>query len=144
MDLRNAYLRLSAETDNYRKRILSEKENFQKLALRGIMEKLLPVIDNLDRSIHAAKNTDNVESLREGVEMVLAQFEGVLKDAGLETIDVKEGDEFDPQHSEAVMMEEVDDAPHPMTVDKVFEVGRRLGGQVIRTTKVKVEKQKQK
>ncbi len=48
LDLRNAYLRLSAETDNYRKRILSEKENFQKLALRGIMEKLLPVIDNLE------------------------------------------------------------------------------------------------
>ncbi len=141
-ELKNAYLRLSAETDNYRKRMLAEQENFKKIALKNVVEKLLPVIDNLERSIEAAKTSDNVESLREGVSMVLTQFEGVLKDVGLETVEVAEGDEFDPQFCEAVMMEERDDVPHSMTVTGVFEVGRKLGGQVIRTAKVKVAKKK--
>ncbi len=141
-ELKNSYLRLSAETDNYRKRMLAEQENFKKIALKNVVEKLLPVIDNLERSIEAAKTSDNVESLREGVSMVLTQFEGVLKDVGLDTVEVSEGDEFDPQFCEAVMMEERDDVPHSMTVTGVFEVGRKLGGQVIRTAKVKVAKKK--
>ncbi|MGL5955528.1 MAG: nucleotide exchange factor GrpE [Brevinema sp.] len=141
-ELKNAYLRLSAETDNYRKRIQQEKESFKKTALKDIIEKLLPVIDNLERSIEAAKTSDNIESLREGVEMILAQFEGVLRDTGLETIQLAEGDEFDPQYCEAVMMEEKDDLPYSMTIVDVFEVGRKLGGQIIRTAKVKVAKKK--
>lgn len=141
-ELKNAYMRLSAETDNYRKRIQQEKETFKKIALKGVVENLLPVIDNLERSIEASKNSSNIESLVEGVSMVLTQFEGVLKDAGLETIDLKQGDEFDPQFCEAVMMEEQDDIPYSMTIVDVFEVGRKLGGQVLRTSKVKVAKKK--
>ncbi|MGL4676642.1 MAG: nucleotide exchange factor GrpE [Brevinema sp.] len=141
-ELKNAYLRLSAETDNYRKRIQQEKESFKKTALKDIIEKLLPVIDNLERSIGAAKTSDNIESLREGVEMVLTQFEGVLRDAGLETVQLTKGDEFDPQYCEAVLMEEQDDLPYSMTIIDVFEAGRKLCGQVIRTAKVKVAKKK--
>lgn len=141
-ELKNAYLRLSAETDNYRKRIQQEKENFKKIAVKGVVENLLPVIDNLERSIEASKTSDNVTSLVEGISLVLNQFEGVLKDAGLETIDLQKGDEFDPQFCEAVMMEEQDDLPHSMTIVDVFEVGRKLGGQVLRTSKVKVAKRK--
>lgn len=139
-ELKDAYLRLSAETDNYRKRIQQEKENFQKTALRGLVEKLLPVIDNLERSVLATTTSDNIESLREGVEMVLTQFESVLKDVGLETLEVAVGDEFDPQYCEAVMMEEREDVSHSMTIVDVFEAGRKLGGQIIRTAKVKVAK----
>lgn len=139
-DLRDAYLRLSAETDNYRKRIQQEKEIFKKIALKEIVEKLLPVVDNLERSIHAANTSDNIESLREGVFLVLNQFEGVLTDVGLETIEIKVGDEFDPQYCEAVMMETKDDVEHSMTVVEVFESGKKLGGQVLRTAKVKVAK----
>ena len=138
--LKDSYLRLSAETDNYRKRIQQEKENFKKIALKDVVEKLLPVVDNLERSIQASSNSDNIESLREGINMVLNQFEGVLKDIGLETIEIAQGDEFDPQYCEAVMIEERDDIAHSMTIVDVFEAGRRLGGQVIRTAKVKVAK----
>ncbi|MDK2819153.1 MAG: nucleotide exchange factor GrpE [Spirochaetota bacterium] len=138
--LKDSYLRLSAETDNYRKRIQQEKENFKKIALKDVVEKLLPVVDNLERSIQASSNSDNIESLREGINMVLNQFEGVLKDIGLETIEISKGDEFDPQYCEAVMIEERDDIAHSMTIVDVFEAGRRLSGQVIRTAKVKVAK----
>ncbi|MGL4393963.1 MAG: nucleotide exchange factor GrpE [Brevinema sp.] len=139
-ELKESYLRLSAETDNYRKRIQHEKENFQKVALKGMLEKMLPVADNLERSIQAAEQSDNLESLKEGVKMVLMQFESVLVDAGLEKMDVNVGDEFDPQISEALMMEERDDVEHSMTVVDIFETGRMLNGQVIRTSKVKVAK----
>ena len=139
-ELKDSYLRLAAETDNYRKRIQQQQENFKKTALKEVVEKLLPVVDNLERSIQASSNSDNIESLREGITMVLAQFETVLKDVGLETIEVAVGDEFDPQYCEAVMIEERDDIAHSMTIVDVFEAGRKMGGQVIRTAKVKVAK----
>ena len=139
-ELKDSYLRLAAETDNYRKRMQQQQENFKKTALKEVVEKLLPVVDNLERSIQASSNSDNVDSLREGISMVLAQFETVLKDAGLETIEIAVGDEFDPQFCEAVMIEERDDIPHSMTIVDVFEAGRKMGGQVIRTAKVKVAK----
>lgn len=138
--LKESYLRLSAETDNYRKRLQQEKENFQKFAVKGFVEKLLPVVDNLERSVQAAENSDNISSLKEGVQMVLTQFETVLQDAGLDKISLKIGDEFDPQLAEALMMEEREDVEHSMTVVDVFETGRILNGQVIRTSKVKVAK----
>ncbi len=139
-ELKDSYLRLAAETDNYRKRIQQQQENFKKTALKEVVEKLLPVVDNLERSIQASSNSNNIESLREGITMVLAQFETVLKDVGLETIEVAVGDEFDPQYCEAVMIEERDDIAHSMTIVDVFEAGRKMGGQVIRTAKVKVAK----
>jgi molecular chaperone GrpE len=117
-----------------------EKENFKKIAVKDIVERLLPVIDNMERSINVGDNTDNIASFQEGIQLVLQQFEGVLKDAGLETVEVQTGDEFDPQYCEAVMMEERDDVEHSMTIVDVFEKGRKLGGQVIRTAKVKVAK----
>ncbi|MGL4366676.1 MAG: nucleotide exchange factor GrpE [Brevinemataceae bacterium] len=141
-ELKDAYLRLSAETENYRKRIEQEKESFKKFAVSNLIEKLLPVADNLERSIKASENSEHFNSLKEGVNMVFHQFEGVLKDAGLEAIEVKPGDEFDPQIAEAVMMEERDDIEFPMTVVDVFETGRKLGGRIIRTAKVKIAKKK--
>ena len=139
-DLKDSYLRLAAETDNYRKRMQQQQENFKKTALKEVVEKLLPVVDNLERSIQASSNSDNIESLREGITMVLVQFETVLKDAGLETVEIAIGDEFDPQFCEAVMIEERDDIAHSMTIVDIFEAGRKMGGQVIRTAKVKVAK----
>ena len=141
-ELKDSYLRLAAETDNYRKRMQQQQENFKKTALKEVVEKLLPVVDNLERSIQASSNSDNIESLREGIAMVLVQFETVLKDVGLETIEIAIGDEFDPQFCEAVMIEERDDIAHSMTIVDIFEAGRKMGGQVIRTAKVKVAKKK--
>ncbi|MGL4387796.1 MAG: nucleotide exchange factor GrpE, partial [Brevinema sp.] len=66
----------------------------------------------------------------------------ILVDAGLEKIAIAVGDEFDPQISEALMMEERDDVEHSMTIVDIFETGRILNGQVIRTSKVKVAKKK--
>lgn len=136
--LKDAYLRLSAETDNYRKRINQEKENFKKFAVKSLVEHLLPVVDNLERSIKA--ETTDTDALKEGIHMILHQFEKALHEAGLETIELKVGDEFDPQIGEAVIMEERDDVEFPMTIVEVFETGRKLGGQILRTTKVKVAK----
>jgi len=136
--LKDSYLRLSAETDNYRKRINQEKENYKKIAIKSLIEKLLPVVDNLERSLKASDETTDINPLKEGVGMILSQFENALQDVGLEIIELKVGDEFDPQIGEAVMMEERDDVEFPMTVVEVFETGRKLGGQILRTTKVKV------
>ncbi|MGL5722204.1 MAG: nucleotide exchange factor GrpE [Brevinema sp.] len=137
-ELKNAYLRLSADMDNYRKRIQKEKEDFQKFAVKNLVEKLLPVLDNLDRSLKA-ENID-VDSLKTGVTMVFSQFEDVLAESGLEKVVLQEGDEFDPQFAEAVIMEENAEAPHPLTVAEVYETGWKIGNSALRTAKVKVYK----
>ncbi|MGL5254443.1 MAG: nucleotide exchange factor GrpE [Brevinema sp.] len=137
-ELKNAYLRLSADMDNYRKRIQKEKEDFQKFAVKNLVENLLPILDNLDRSLKA-QNID-VDSLKTGVGMVFSQFEGVLSESGLEKVTLQPGDEFDPQFAEAVIMEENSEASFPLTVAEVYETGWKIGNSILRTAKVKVYK----
>ncbi len=92
--------RLKAEFDNYRKRMIREQTSIIELANQGLVSKLLPVIDNLERAIASAE-AGAPEGLTEGVQMVRDQLVDVLEGEGLEEVN-PHGHPFDPHVCEAV------------------------------------------
>ena len=106
-EAKDRFLRKVAEFDNFKKRTAKEKtENFS-LGICEAVEKLLPVLDNLDRAIAAAESNDDKEALLEGIKMVRKQFCEALSGIGVSEIEAV-GKEFDPDKHNAVMMEDSD------------------------------------
>ena len=103
-------LRTTADFDNFKKRAAREKQEAIKYANEGLMQKMLPVLDNLEMALAAAQNTgsDAGQSLQTGVSMVFQQLKGVLAEAGLEEIDAV-GKPFDPNFHEALSQRETAD-----------------------------------
>ncbi|MBN2110519.1 MAG: nucleotide exchange factor GrpE [Methanosarcinaceae archaeon] len=136
--LQEKLLRLSAEFDNFRKRNIREREEFRKFAVEQMITELLEVYDNFERAIESAKQTDDVESVVKGVEMVFKQFTAILEKEGLQRIECQ-GEEFDPNLHEAIMHVE-----HPGheegTIVDVCKPGYYLHTKVIRPAMVAVSK----
>jgi molecular chaperone GrpE (heat shock protein) len=109
-ELKDKSLRAQAEWDNSRKRIMREKEDAVRYAGESFLEKLLPVLDNFEMGMQAAKTATDAKAIAQGLEMVLKQFQQVLKDSGVETIDAV-GHPFDPHRHEALGHTESDDVP---------------------------------
>jgi molecular chaperone GrpE len=110
-------LRARAELDNFRRRTLRDKEEFRKVALMGILEELLPVIDNFEMGLRS----DNVsaEETVKGFQLVYDQFKSILTQNGLQVINPL-GESFDPNKHECVTLipnEKVEQ-------NKVIEVAR--------------------
>lgn len=135
---RDAMLRMQAEMDNLRKRLIRDQERSRKFALEGVMKDLLQVRDSLERALEIKPENATVESLREGQELTLKLFSKVLGDHGLEIID-PEGEAFDPEWHEAVAVLPSDDAPEN-TVLNVMQKGFRLHDRLIRPAMVVVAK----
>lgn len=131
--LNDKYLRLVAEYDNYRKRTTKEKEAIFPEAKVSVVVEILPVIDNLERALSAAKAED---PLYEGVKMILKQFEETLKNIGVETI-CATGEKFDPKFHNAVMHID-DDSYGENEIVEEFQKGYKLGDRIIRYSMVKV------
>ncbi len=137
-NLEDAYKRKVAEFDNYKKRVLKEMEDMRLQANKKLLQHILPVYDSLSRAI-ATLETTSVESLRQGINIIFAEFSKVMSDAGVQPIDCV-GEEFDYSRHEALMMEEREDVPYTMTVIQELEKGYMLGDEVLRPSKVKVAK----
>ena len=135
------FLRLQAEWDNYRKRTAREREDERVRAAEDLVEKLLPVIDDIERAIdHAAKSepTGEFAQFVEGVAAMHSKFVAVLEKKGVEVIDPR-GQEFDLNEHQAVA--NIDDPSLPdSTVRDVYQKGYRMGGHVIRPAMVTVSK----
>ena len=135
-ELLDGLLRLKAEFENYRKRMLKEQTRVLETAEAGLVKKLLTVIDNLERAVGNSADETGTNGLREGVEMVLGQMVEILKKEGLEVID-PEGEVFDPEHHEAMMVVETDECPED-TVVEVTQKGYRFKGMLLRPALVNV------
>ena len=129
----DAYLRLLAEYDNYRKRSQKEKESLYADVKADTVTKFLPVYDNLMRAL--AQTTED-EAYRKGVEMIMNQFCSTLEKLGVTKIDSL-GEKFDPALHNAVMHVE-DEEKGENEIVEVFQEGFRLGDKVIRFAMVKV------
>lgn len=127
---KDAYMRLAAEYDNYRKRTQKEKEEIYTDAIADALKQILPVVDNLERAL---KFTDG-DKVVEGVRMTYDKFEKVLADMGVEEIECKT---FDPNFHNAVMHVE-DEAYGDSEIVECFEKGYKKGDKVIRYAMVKV------
>ena len=129
----DAYLRLLAEYDNYRKRSQKEKDALYADIRADTVTKFLPVYDNLMRAL--AQTTED-EAYRRGVEMIMNQFCATLEKLGVSRINSL-GEKFDPALHNAVMHVE-DEEKGENEIVEVFQEGFRLGEKVIRFAMVKV------
>jgi molecular chaperone GrpE len=132
-------LRLQAETENTRKRLEKEKQDFVKFANEGIILELLNVLDDLERTVELAQSKhQDLPAFLKGVEMILAHLYEMLKEYGLRPIEAG-GKPFDPHYHEALMQVENKDLPEHTIVEEL-QKGYLLNDRVIRTAKVKVSK----
>lgn len=125
--------RTAAEFDNYKKRTEREKAGVSEFARAGVIKKLLPIIDNIDRA--SAAEQGSAEYIK-GIEMIIKQFVSLKASLEIEAI-ANEGDEFNPQLHDAVMHIE-DDSLGENVIAEVLQQGYRLGETVIRPAMVKV------
>ncbi|PWB78421.1 MAG: nucleotide exchange factor GrpE [Holophagae bacterium] len=133
--LREMYLRKLAEFDNYRKRVDRERQELRRTAAEGLIGELLPVLDNFERAVQHAEESEPA-AFREGVAMIARQFSEILQRGGLETIDPT-GQRFDPELHEAVQRIEGSEFPTGSVVG-VFSKGYLFGGRLIRPAMVAV------
>ena len=125
--------RKQAEFANYRRRTEGIRQEAYDDGRRDAIDKLLPIVDNLERALSAAGEES---ALKSGVEMVLRQMKDALSKMGVEEID-PQGQPFDAELHNAVMQGTAEEG-EPGTVCMVLQKGYRLGGRVIRHAMVKV------
>ncbi len=123
---------------NYKKWVERERRNWESEAVARFVQGLLPFIDDVDRAIEASGSATDVESLREGFDMIARRFSESLAAAGAEEI-AAEGEPFDPTIHEAIM--QIEDADRPAgTVINATQRGFRIGERLVRAAKVVVSK----
>ena len=136
-ELNDKYLRKVAEFDNYRKRTLKEKAELILNGAEKTLTKILPVIDDMERAIENGKKTDDVEALREGMDLIYKKFIKILEGEGVERIETQ-GKDFDTDYHEAIaMVPGMGDDNKGKVIDCV-QTGYTLNGKVIRYAKVAV------
>lgn len=139
---KDQYIRLAADFENARKRMEREKIDFIKYANQGLIIDFLNILDDLERSVEAAKaKHEDYTAFLKGIEMVMAHIYDLLKRNGVRPIEAK-GKVFDPHFHEALMQEESDSLEEGIIIEE-FQKGYMLDDRVIRTNKVKVAKKKQ-
>lgn len=126
--------RLKADFENYRRRVIREQTELVDRASLRIVERLLPVVDDLERALAAAREHDPGEAIVRGLELVRRHLNDVLVDEGLERVEAEGA--FDPQHHEAVSSVPGDVAEP--TILEVVRPGYRLKGRTIRPALVHV------
>lgn len=135
--LKDQLLRQAAEFDNYRKRTIKEKSE---LILNGgekVISALLPIMDDLERAADNFEKTDNIETLKEGVNLIISKLEKTLSGQGLQKIDAI-GKEFDTDFHEAIaLIPATEDSQKGLVID-CTQTGYTLNNKVIRHAKVVV------
>lgn len=132
-DLTDRYKRILAEFENHKKRSQKEREGLYNSVLSDIIEVMLPILDNLE---NAAKVETKDENYKKGVELVLKQFQDVLKSKGVEEIKTL-GKTFDPEMHEAVSSVQ-DDTKGEKEIIQEYRKGYKIGHKVIRHSMVVV------
>ena len=141
-DLKDQLLRRAADFDNYRKRMMKEKQDTYDYANAGLLGDLLDSLDNFDRTIDAAKDAKDAKSIADGIKMINKALVKMLEDKyGLVGYG-KEGDEFNPDEHEAIGRME-DEKAKKETLAQVYLKGYKLKDKVIRRAKVMVKVPKQ-
>ena len=136
-DLRDKYLRLSAEFDNYRKRTIKEKSEIIKTAAEKTITAILPVLDDMERALLNMQKSDDAQALREGMELINAKFLKILSQEGLNKIET-EGADFNTDFHEAIAMIPAPSEDQKGKVLDCVQTGYKLNDKVIRHAKVAV------
>jgi molecular chaperone GrpE len=133
-ELKDKYLRLYSEFENYRRRTSKEKFELIKTASEEVMIRLLPVIDDLERAISSMAESE--KSSREGITLIYNKLKMVAENQGLKVMVIEKGTEFNSEFHEAITKIPVDDDALKGKIVDVLEKGYYLNDKVIRFAKV--------
>lgn len=131
--LKDKFIRLTAEYENYRKRTVKEKQGIYNNACEDILIQLLPVLDNLERALTTKSDTD---SLKTGIEMTIRIFNESLNKLGVEEVNYER---FDPNVHEAIMVQN-SNYLNSGDISTVYQKGYKCDNKLIRCAKVAVVK----
>ena len=131
-------LRARADLDNYRKRMAREKEDATRYANATFLERLIPILDNFEFGLQAARSGSSDSAVLDGMTMVYKQLQDFLAGSGVETIDAM-GQKFDPNLHEAIAQEDHPEAEEG-TVVRQIRKGYKLRDRLIRPANVVVAK----
>jgi molecular chaperone GrpE len=139
---KDKYIRLYAEFDNARKRMEREKQEFVKYANEELIVSFLNILDDLERTIEAAKSKhQDYDAFLKGTEMVMAHVYDLLKKNNVKPVKTL-GLKFDPNCHEVLMQEETNNFEDGIVMEE-FQKGYCLGDKIVRTAKVKLAKKKE-
>jgi molecular chaperone GrpE len=138
--LKDQWMRVAADFDNFRKRTRRDIDDAKKGGREELLKDLLPVFDNLERAIQSASRAQDVKAVSDGLSMVLKQFVDVLGRVGITRVKTT-GTAFDPAVHEAIQQVETDDHPAGTVVAEV-QPGYVHGERLVRAAMVVVAKPK--
>ncbi len=137
-----AYKEKTGETDELRARLQRDNENRLDQLKANLFVRLVDILANLKRASEAAQSTQDFESLKQGIEMVIKQFTRELKENQVEPISTV-GEKFDPKKHEVFMMVDTNDPDQDNTILEELEPGYQFKEKLIKAAKVKVARLKQ-
>lgn len=136
-ELRDKYVRLSAEFDNYRKRTLKEKMELTKSAGESILLNIIPVVDDFERGMETMDKASDIDAVKEGIHLIHNKFKDFLKQSGVKEIEARDK-EFNTDEHDAVTKIPAPGEEQKGKVVDVIEKGYKLNDRVIRFSKVVV------
>jgi molecular chaperone GrpE len=134
---RDKMLRLAAEFDNYRKRVMRERLEAEARGKAELVKELLEPMDDIARFAHVDPEVTDSTTLVEGVAMVERKLEKTMRSAGLEVVNPLD-EMFDPAKHEAVGTEPADSPEQDGTIGRVYQAGYTFRGQLLRPARVVV------
>lgn len=134
-ELKDKYLRLYAEFDNFKRRTVKEKLELMRTAAQDTMTALLPVLDDFDRAKKNAEDDKTTEVFTEGIQLVYQKLYSVLSQKGLEAME-STGEPFDPELHEALTEIPAPSEDMKGKIIDTIEKGYKLGDKIIRHAKV--------
>jgi molecular chaperone GrpE len=137
-ELQESFLRAKAETENVRRRAQEDVSKAHKFAIESFAEHLLPVVDSLEAAV--AHSSDDLQKVREGVELTLRQLNGALEKGRVVAINPPAGEKFDPHRHQAISMVPAEQEPN--TIVSVLQKGFVIADRVLRPALVTVAQPK--
>ena len=135
----SAYKDKNAENDEFRIRLQKENETRLDQFKALLFARLLPILDNLKRAAQSSSQTKDLDSLQQGIDLVVNQFSNELKENGVETVS-SVGEKFNPKSHEVFLTVETDDETQDEMVIEELETGYRFKEKLIKAAKVKIAK----
>lgn len=132
---KDKFLRLFAEFENYKRRTSKERIEMFKTASQDVVTAMLPVLDDFDRALNEINKAKD-KNLLKGVELIHNKLKEALKNKGLEAMDIKQGETFDPEIHEAITQVSAPSDKLKGKIVDVLERGYKLGDRIIRFPKV--------
>jgi molecular chaperone GrpE len=133
---RDLAMRSQADFENYKKRCAREKEDAIKYANKDLLERLIPIVDNFELGLEAARGEGEKSPIYSGMSLVLKQLQDFLRENGLQPIDAV-GQKFDPNQHEAIAHEPSDEVPEEVVVRQTRR-GYRYKDRLLRPSGVVV------